>query len=152
GDRHPGSTRGGGRQVEFPALQAGPGGRTLHQCGSLLSDLQGPGRRLSPGDHPRRSAHQRQHGRLHHRPCRQTHDPAQPDGAGQPGAGARPDLQGELPGSAYTRVVDIVRELADYGISVDVHDPWVDPHEAEDEYGIAPIRDPQPGSYDAVIL
>jgi len=51
-----------------------------------------------------------------------------------------------------TRVVDIVRELADYGISVDVHDPWVDPHEAEDEYGIAPIRDPQPGSYDAVIL
>ncbi|MCB2264039.1 MAG: Vi polysaccharide biosynthesis UDP-N-acetylglucosamine C-6 dehydrogenase TviB [Candidatus Thiosymbion ectosymbiont of Robbea hypermnestra] len=51
-----------------------------------------------------------------------------------------------------TRVVDIVRELADYGLSVDVHDPWVDPREAEDEYGIAPIGDPRPGSYHAIIL
>jgi len=51
-----------------------------------------------------------------------------------------------------TRVVDIVRELADYGIAVDVHDPWVDPREAEDEYGIVPVQDPQPGRYEAIIL
>jgi len=51
-----------------------------------------------------------------------------------------------------TRVVDIVQELADYGIAVDVHDPWVDPREAEDEYGIVPVRDPQPGRYEAIIL
>jgi len=51
-----------------------------------------------------------------------------------------------------TRVVDIVRELADYGIAVDVHDPWVDPREAEDEYGIVPVRDPHPGCYEAIIL
>lgn len=51
-----------------------------------------------------------------------------------------------------TRVVDIVRELADYGIAVDVHDPWVNAAEAEERYGITPIRDLQPGRYDAVIL
>ncbi|WP_133510533.1 Vi polysaccharide biosynthesis UDP-N-acetylglucosamine C-6 dehydrogenase TviB [Candidatus Thiosymbion oneisti] len=51
-----------------------------------------------------------------------------------------------------TRVVDILKELAEYGISTDVHDPWVNPREAEDDYGITPIQDPQPGSYDAIIL
>jgi UDP-N-acetyl-D-galactosamine dehydrogenase len=51
-----------------------------------------------------------------------------------------------------TRVVDIVSELTDYGIAVDVHDPWVDPDEAQSEYGIDLIGEPQPGSYDAVIL
>jgi len=51
-----------------------------------------------------------------------------------------------------TRVVDILRELDEYGISADVHDPWVDPRAAKDDYGIMPIEDPQPGSYDAIIL
>jgi UDP-N-acetyl-D-galactosamine dehydrogenase len=51
-----------------------------------------------------------------------------------------------------TRVVDIVRELEDYRIRVDVHDPWVDPREARDAYGITPLADPAEGVYDAVIL
>ncbi len=51
-----------------------------------------------------------------------------------------------------TRVVDIIAELADYGIASDVHDPWVDPTEAHREYGVRLIDEPQPGSYDAVIL
>ena len=34
-----------------------------------------------------------------------------------------------------TRVVDVVAELRDYGVQVDVHDPWVDPVEAQNEYG-----------------
>jgi UDP-N-acetyl-D-galactosamine dehydrogenase len=51
-----------------------------------------------------------------------------------------------------TRVVDIVGELADYGIAADVHDPWVDPDEAQSEYGIDLIGEPRPGSYDAIIL
>jgi UDP-N-acetyl-D-galactosamine dehydrogenase len=51
-----------------------------------------------------------------------------------------------------TRVVDIVSELTDYGIAADVHDPWVDPIAAREEYGIRPVGDPQPGSYDALIL
>jgi UDP-N-acetyl-D-galactosamine dehydrogenase len=51
-----------------------------------------------------------------------------------------------------TRVVDIVKELADYGIATDVWDPWVDAHEARREYGIAPIAEPAEGQYDAVVL
>ena len=51
-----------------------------------------------------------------------------------------------------TRVVDILRELDEYGISADVHDPWVNRRAAKEDYGIMSIEDPQPGSYDAVIL
>lgn len=51
-----------------------------------------------------------------------------------------------------TRVIDIVRELAEYNVSVDVHDPWVDSAAAEDEYGISTIATPQPGVYDGIIL
>jgi len=51
-----------------------------------------------------------------------------------------------------TRVVDVVRELADYGIAVDVHDPWADAAGARHEYGIDLVADPQEGAYDGVIL
>ena len=51
-----------------------------------------------------------------------------------------------------TRVVDIVQEFRDYNALVDVYDPWVDPREAQHEYGIEPIALPQPGQYDAIIL
>ena len=50
------------------------------------------------------------------------------------------------------RVVDIVRELADYNIAVDVFDPWVDPAEAEHEHRITPIAEPSAGTYDAIVL
>ncbi|SFT85474.1 Vi polysaccharide biosynthesis UDP-N-acetylglucosamine C-6 dehydrogenase TviB [Halomonas saccharevitans] len=51
-----------------------------------------------------------------------------------------------------TRVVDIIRELADYNIAVDVLEPRVDKDEAEREYGIRPVVEPETGAYDAVIL
>jgi UDP-N-acetyl-D-galactosamine dehydrogenase len=51
-----------------------------------------------------------------------------------------------------TRVVDIVQALRGYDADIDVHDPWVNHAEAEHEYGIQPIAEPQPGSYDAVII
>ena len=35
-----------------------------------------------------------------------------------------------------SKVVDIVRELEDYGVDVQVHDELADPDEAEREYGI----------------
>jgi len=50
-----------------------------------------------------------------------------------------------------TGVVDVVREFQDYGIAVDVYDPWVNPKEAEREYGIRPMEAPGNG-YDVVIL
>ncbi|WP_176475875.1 Vi polysaccharide biosynthesis UDP-N-acetylglucosamine C-6 dehydrogenase TviB [Halomonas salipaludis] len=51
-----------------------------------------------------------------------------------------------------TRVVDILKELAEYDIQVDVFDPHVSKDEAEREYGIRPIESPEDGAYDAVIL
>ena len=51
-----------------------------------------------------------------------------------------------------TRVVDIIRELADYNASTDVFDPWVEASEARREYGIAIVGEPQAGAYDAIIL
>lgn len=51
-----------------------------------------------------------------------------------------------------TRVVDIVKELNDYGIQVDVFDPWVNPEEAQREYGISPVASPEQGAYDAMVL
>jgi UDP-N-acetyl-D-galactosamine dehydrogenase len=51
-----------------------------------------------------------------------------------------------------TRVVDVVREFESYGAQVDVHDPWVSPEQAEEEYGIRPIQGVPTGGYDALVL
>ncbi|WP_086055979.1 Vi polysaccharide biosynthesis UDP-N-acetylglucosamine C-6 dehydrogenase TviB [Bordetella genomosp. 9] len=51
-----------------------------------------------------------------------------------------------------TRVVDILRELREYGVEADVHDPWVDPAEAQAEYGVTPVADPERGRYDGIVL
>ncbi len=51
-----------------------------------------------------------------------------------------------------TRVIDIVQALQGYNTEVDIHDPWVNVAEAEHEYAITPMAQPQPGSYDAVII
>lgn len=51
-----------------------------------------------------------------------------------------------------TKVVDIVRELADYNIEVDVYDPWVSVEEAQHEYGITPIAEPAVNAYDGIIV
>tara|TARA_R110002110_G_scaffold412641_1_gene638787 strand:+ start:12168 stop:13439 length:1272 start_codon:yes stop_codon:yes gene_type:complete len=51
-----------------------------------------------------------------------------------------------------TRVVDVVRELRDYGIQVDVHDPWTNADEAQHEYGLDLVQTPQYGGYDGVVL
>ncbi len=51
-----------------------------------------------------------------------------------------------------TRVVDIVRELAEYNVRVEVYDPWVDPEQARQEYGLDLVTEPQSGSYDGILL
>jgi hypothetical protein len=79
--RHPGSARGRRHQVELPALPARPGRRPLHRRGPLLPDPQEPGDRLSPGDDPRRPAHQRQHGHLRRQPGGAADHPGRHGGA-----------------------------------------------------------------------
>jgi UDP-N-acetyl-D-galactosamine dehydrogenase len=51
-----------------------------------------------------------------------------------------------------TRVIDIITELAGYGISCDVHDPWADPDEARAALGIDLVEPAQGGVYDAVVI
>ena len=51
-----------------------------------------------------------------------------------------------------TRVVDIIEELKDYKVQTDVFDPWADPAQAQHEYGINPVQNPEPGAYDAIVL
>jgi UDP-N-acetyl-D-galactosamine dehydrogenase len=51
-----------------------------------------------------------------------------------------------------TKIVDVVRELEQFGAKVDVYDPWADPDEAEHEYGLRPVKKLKPGAYDAVVM
>ena len=41
-----------------------------------------------------------------------------------------------------TRVIDVIRELQDYGLAVDVHDPLADPEAARREYGLELVARP----------
>ena len=52
-----------------------------------------------------------------------------------------------------TKVVDMLSELASYGISADIHDPWADPSEVREVHGLDLLTDlPDRAEYDAVIL
>ncbi|WP_113627386.1 Vi polysaccharide biosynthesis UDP-N-acetylglucosamine C-6 dehydrogenase TviB [Pectobacterium peruviense] len=51
-----------------------------------------------------------------------------------------------------TKVVDIINELVEYGMSPDVYDPWVNNEEAYDEYNVELKDNPVIGHYDAIIL
>ena len=71
--------------------------------------------------------------------------------------GARVLLMGlafkeNCPDLRNTRVVDIVRELADYNVACDIYDPWVSVTEAQREYGLTPIAEPKARSYDGIVL
>ena len=51
-----------------------------------------------------------------------------------------------------TKVVDIVDELKAYEIYVDIMDPWCDPFEAANEYGLVVSKAAEEGMYDAVLV
>lgn len=51
-----------------------------------------------------------------------------------------------------SKVIDVVRELTDYGAHIELYDPWVSVEEVEREYGIKPISTPVVGAYDAIVL
>lgn len=52
-----------------------------------------------------------------------------------------------------SRVIDVIRELQSLNATVEVWDPWVDPDEASEEFGLSiETGAPAHGRYDAVIL
>ncbi len=76
---------------------------------------------------------------------------------GQSIVGARVLVMGlafkeNCPDLRNTRVVDVISELGRFNARVDLHDPWVDAAEAEEEYGLCPVSSPEAGAYDAIVL
>ena len=51
-----------------------------------------------------------------------------------------------------TKIVDIINELREYHVEVDVYDPWAEAAEAQHEYNLTPVSQPQAGTYDGIIL
>ena len=51
-----------------------------------------------------------------------------------------------------TRVVDIYHELKQFGMSVDIFDPWADSREVKEEYGLDILRSIIETDYNAVII
>lgn len=47
-----------------------------------------------------------------------------------------------------SKVIDIIKELEEYGVTVQVHDPLADPEEAQHEYGVTllPLEDMKPAA------
>lgn len=51
-----------------------------------------------------------------------------------------------------TRVIDVIQELAAYGIRCAVYDPWANAAEAQAEYGLTLLPELCPGDYDALVV
>ena len=51
-----------------------------------------------------------------------------------------------------SRVIDVVTELQDFGVHVDLHDPWADKAEVKREYGLDLVDIKQPEDYQAIVF
>lgn len=51
-----------------------------------------------------------------------------------------------------SQAANLVGQLESYHARPEVYDPWVDPEEARQTYGIDPIMAPETGGYDAIII
>src|SRR4249919_836351 len=73
-------------------------------------------------------------------------------------AGARILLLGitfkeNCPDLRNTRVIELAREFAEYGMRVDIHDPWADRAQAAAHYGVELLAgSPEAGVYDAIVV
>lgn len=51
-----------------------------------------------------------------------------------------------------TKVIDIIKALAEYNIHLTIYDPWANPAEVKHEYGVVTTRKLPVNRYDAVVL
>ncbi|GJQ03934.1 nucleotide sugar dehydrogenase [Capnocytophaga canimorsus] len=57
------------------------------------------------------------------------------------------------PDTRNTKVVDVYKELNEYGVEVDIYDPWANPEEVKHEYGVTVLpKVIQDKTYDVVII
>lgn len=61
-------------------------------------------------------------------------------------------FKGDCPDVRNTKIIDIVRELADFNMSVDVFDSWASHAEVKHEYGLELIPELKENTYDAIVL
>lgn len=61
-------------------------------------------------------------------------------------------FKGDCPDVRNTKIIDIVKELKDFNMSVDVYDSWASKDEVLHEYGIELIDDLKDDYYDAIVL
>jgi UDP-N-acetyl-D-glucosamine/UDP-N-acetyl-D-galactosamine dehydrogenase len=51
-----------------------------------------------------------------------------------------------------TKIVDVIKALKEYGITITIYDPWVNPEDVLNEYQIETTRDLPQNKYDALVL
>lgn len=51
-----------------------------------------------------------------------------------------------------TKVIDVIRNLEDFGVDVTVYDPWANPAEVQYEYGILTQNEKPSEQFDAIVL
>jgi len=54
-----------------------------------------------------------------------------------------------------SRVIDVIRELEEFGVNVDVYEPWADKEEVKEEYNIdllSTVNHQQLSNYDGIVL
>jgi len=51
-----------------------------------------------------------------------------------------------------TKIIDVVAALKDYGLVVDIYDPWASAEEVKHEYNLNLNSKPIEGAYDGIIL
>lgn len=52
-----------------------------------------------------------------------------------------------------SKVVDMIQDLKEFGLEVDIYDPWVNPDELKKHFGLDLLKTlPQTGDYDSIIL
>lgn len=56
------------------------------------------------------------------------------------------------PDTRNTKVTDIHKELTQFGLEVDIFDPWADPQEVQEEYGLTLIPNLNDKQYNAIIV
>ena len=61
-------------------------------------------------------------------------------------------FKGDCPDVRNTKIIDIVKELQDFNMSIDIHDAWASKEEVKHEYGIELIDELEQSKYDAVVL
>ena len=61
-------------------------------------------------------------------------------------------FKGDCPDVRNTKIIDIVKELKDFNMSVDVYDKWASKEEVHNEYSIELISELHEGAYDAIVL